>query len=226
MRLLVVVPAYNEAKVITNTLKRLKKVLTGLDPVVVVIDDGSSDQTKANAQVAGVRVLRHAINRGLGGALGTGLAYAKANDYELMVTLDADGQHDPKDVFAMIEPLIRGDSQVTIGTRTRSREGKLPKDRALIIWLSNFLTRLMFGQPTSDSQSGFRGFGKEAIQNIQLKTERMEVSSELFYEIKRLNLSVAEVPIKVIYTNYSRSKGQTNLNSLNIVYKLFLRLFR
>jgi hypothetical protein len=103
---------------------------------------------------------------------------------------------------------------------------EMPSDRRLLNSLANTLTFVLFGVTTTDSQSGFRAFNRKAIQAIALKTQRMEVSSEIFAEIKRLNLRFSEVPISVIYTDYSRQKGQQNSNKWSVGYKLMLRLFR
>lgn len=226
MKLLVIVPAYNEAPVIFKTLQDIKQTTQKLDPDIVVVNDGSKDLTEAEAKRAKVVVLTHRINRGLGGAIGTGLEYAKRHDYDLAVTIDADGQHDPKDIQRVIQPITEGRADVVIGSRFKTKQQHMPLDRKLLLMISNALTWALFGRTATDSLSGFRAFNKKAIQYIRLKTERMEVSNELFAEIKRLNLSLEEVPIQVLYTDYSRAKGQTNANALNIVFKLILRLFR
>jgi glycosyltransferase involved in cell wall biosynthesis len=193
---------------------------------IVVVDDGSTDKTTKEAKKEKVKVLRHIINRGLGGALSTGLTYARINKVDIAVTFDADGQHDPKDIAKVIKPAVGGNADVVIGSRTLKSWGQLPWDRRLILFGSNLVTQLLFGISTSDSQSGFRAFSKEAIEKIRIKTQEMEVSSELFSEIQRYGLRVKEIPIKVIYTAYSRKKGQSNLNALNVLVRLLLRLAR
>ena len=171
-------------------------------------------------------MLRHPINRGLGGALGTGLYWAKIHDYEWCVTFDADGQHNPKDLNAVLESIYSGQADAVIGSRMMTGWKKIPVDRKLIITLSNILTWWLFGIKTSDSLSGFRAFNRKAIENIQIRTDHMEVSNEFFYEIKRRRLRLVEVPIDVIYTKYSRLKGQKNSNAIEVGIKLLLRLFR
>lgn len=227
MKRLVVVPAFNEAPVISNTLKSLKQTLKQSGKYdILVVDDGSTDNTFQEATRSKVKVLRHKLNRGLGGALGTGLEYARRNDYDLAVTFDADGQHDPKDIVKLAKLIEQDKADLAIGSRTTSKSGQMPWDRMLINWTSNVVTLLFFGVWTSDSQSGFRAFSKKAINYIEIKTERMEVSSEIFSEVKKHKLRVKEIPIRVIYTDYSRSKGQSNLNAVNVLFKLLLRLAR
>ena len=220
----IILPAYNEAPVIEQVLDSLKK--QKLKAKIVVIDDGSTDETAKIARKKEVGVLRHVLNRGLGGALGTGLAFAKKAGADIAVTLDSDGQHDPADIKRVVKPILDGKADVVIGTRWKSNRGEIPFDRKVITIASNILTFFLFGILTSDSQSGFRAFSKKAIDTIIIRTQGMEVSSEFFGEIKKNKLRLAEVPIKVIYTPYSRKKGQTNLNSIQILLKLILRLFR
>ncbi|NMB57390.1 glycosyltransferase family 2 protein [Candidatus Beckwithbacteria bacterium] len=229
MKLCIILPAYNEAQVIGKVLIDLQDFirtkLKDLDISILVIDDGSSDDTLEIAQKAKVIVLHHIINRGLGGALATGLEFAKKNNFDLALTMDSDGQHSFTDIPKAIKPVLANQADVVIGSRM-SKYRDMPFDRVVINFLSSLITLLLFGIWTTDSQSGFRVFNKKALTLLNLKTQRMEVSTEIFAEIKKNHLQFCEVPIKVIYTEYSRQKGQRNLNSINILIKLFLRLFR
>lgn len=226
--LLIILPAYNEASMIGSVLKELNAHISTLDNVnasIIVVDDGSCDGTVEVVKSLKIKLLRHVINRGLGGALATGLEYAKRNNYDIALTMDSDGQHDIEDIIPGIKPILIDKADVVIGSRMLGQKG-MPWDRVIINNISNIITWLLFKQWTTDSQSGFRVFNKKALQKIQLKTQGMEVSSEFFTEIKRHKLQFVEVPIKVKYTEYSRQKGQTNLNSVRIGWKLLLRLFR
>ena len=222
---LVIIPAFNEEKVIGKTIEGIKAILKYKSPILV-IDDGSSDHTRTVAEKAGAIVVRHPINRGLGGALGTGLYWAKVNNIDYCVTFDADGQHDPKDLELVLESVLNGKVDVAIGSRALEGWKEIPTDRKIILILSNLLTWWFFGIKTSDSLSGFRAFNRMAIEKIRIQTDRMEVSNEFFCEIKRNKLRLLEVPIKVIYSDYSRSKGQKNSNAFDVGVKLLLRLFR
>jgi len=225
-KLLIILPAYNEEKVIGKVLFELKsylKKIKDLNFEIVVIDDASTDCTKKKAASQKIKVLSHPINRGLGGALFTGFEYAKLTGADFLLTMDSDGQHDPKDIGKILKLLLENKTDAVIGVRNIQ---KMPFDRKIITLAGSLLTFLLFGVWCDDTQSGFRAFNKEAIKKIQLKTQRMEVSSEFFNEIKRNKLKFAQVPIRVIYTNYSRAKGQSNLNSGKVLVRLFLRLSR
>lgn len=223
LSVLVIIPAFNEAAVIGETIRHARHVL-GRHATILVVDDGSNDQTKFVARRAGALVICHPVNRGLGGALGTGLYWAKIHDVNTAVTFDADGQHDPMDLPLVLRPITQKKADVVVGSRTLLGWRNIPLDRKFIIWGSNLLTWWLFGVRTSDSLSGLRSFSRRAIERIQLRTDRMEVSNEFFFEMKRNHLRLSEVPIRVIYTDYSRRKGQKNSNIFDVTLKLLLRL--
>lgn len=226
MNILIGIPAYNEGRMIGKVLQLLAKKTGKMHNAdIVVVNDGSTDNTQEIAESQNAKVINHLLNRGLGGALKTIFAYAKANKYDMLVTFDADGQHDAKDIVKLIDPIIKGKSDVVIGTRWKNSKSA-PFSRLVINQLANIITYLLFGIRTTDSQSGLRAFSKEAIQVIHLETDGMEVSSEFFREIYRNKLRFVEVPIDVIYTTYSTTKGQKLSNAANVFFQLLLRLLR
>lgn len=225
MKLAVVIPAYNEERVIGNVLKEIPKGLSGINKIeVVVVDDGSADRTSKIARKSGATVLRHFVNRGLGGALGTGLTYAKENGFDLAVTMDADGQHNPTDLSKIIEPILMGEADFVIGTRLTNPDG-MPWYRIIGNWGLNLFTYMMYGVWTTDSQSGFRAFSKRALECVEIEMIGMEVSSGFFDAVSTHNLRYTEVPIIPIYTDYSLSKGQKNWNGFTILFRLFYNKF-
>lgn len=225
MKLLIIVPAYNEEKVLKTVLKDLKKLkLKKIKKEIVVVNDGSVDKTGIIAKKMNVTVLSHPINRGLGGALGTGLEYAKNKKADIVVTFDADGQHNHKDIGRLIKPILANEADFTIGSRLL-KNSKMPLDRKIINLIANIVNYLLWSVWITDSQSGLRALSKKAISKVQIKMNKMEVASEFFREIKKNKLRVQEIPIKAIYTNYSRGKGQKNSNSINILIKLLLFKF-
>lgn len=223
--LFLIIPAFNEASVIQNTLRSLPSDVPGVDSLtVVVVDDGSTDATADEVLRCGdarVVLLRHAINRGLGGALGTGLAYARQHGADFVVTYDADGQHAPEDIGNVVAPLISDQADAVIGSRLIDPKG-MPWYRVVGNWGLNLFTFFIFGMWTTDSQSGLRGFSRPALQRIDIRMDRMEVSSEFIKEIRRCRLRYREVPIRAIYSDYSLAKGQRNVNGFNILIRLVL----
>lgn len=222
MDILITVPAFNEELKIEEVLLGLKR--HGYSNIIV-IDDGSVDSTGILARKAGAVVVRHVLNCGLGAALKTGFTYALKLNPDILVTFDGDGQHKAGDIKKLIAPIERDESDVVIGSRLLVSRG-MGLDRKIINILSNILTYFVYGVWTTDSQSGFRAFNKKAYHNIIIKTQRMEVSSEFFREIKRLNLRIKEVPIEAVYTGYSLTKGQRNINAFSVALKILLRTFR
>ena len=220
MKLFIVIPAYNEEKSVGKVIDDLSKA--GYHNIIVV-DDGSRDRTaEIVRKKKDVILCQHLINRGLGGALGTGLDAAYVNGADIAITFDADGQHCVSDIPHMIKPIKDGKADVVIGSRMINHKG-MPLVRVIGNWGLNVITWFLFGVWTTDSQSGMRAFNRKALGNIETRTSRMEVSSEFFKEIKKHELSLAEVPIKVIYTDYSMAKGQSSLNAIKIVLKLIIR---
>lgn len=226
MKLLVIIPAFNEAKVIADVIKGLPKSIRGVSKIdLVVVDDGSGDSTGAKARNAGAKVIRHNINRGLGAAIKTGLEFAKRTKIDIAVTFDGDGQHNPQDLEKLIRTIIEKKADVVIGSRFMTFQ-KIPIDRLIINWFANFITLIFFGAFSTDSQSGLRAFSKKAIENLNLRTDRMAISSEILLEAKRNNLVIMEVPSTAIYTQYSRKKGQKNTNAIPILTRFLVKLLR
>lgn len=221
MKVIAIVPAWNEAETVGQALDGLRKYVSE----VVVIDDGSSDETSAIAARRGAVVIRHSLNRGLGAALKTGIIAALARGADVILTFDADGQHAAEDVPAVLKPLLDGKADFVIGTRLHDRKG-MPAFRRLANYAGNFVTWLLFGMRTTDSQSGFRAMSADAARRLELKTDRMEVSSEFLAEIVRLKLRKMEVPVASRYTAYSMSKGQSFFVGLRTLGRLLIHRVR
>jgi glycosyltransferase involved in cell wall biosynthesis len=226
MKLAILIPAFNEEIILGQVIKTLPKELPGISKIdCVVVNDGSSDNTEQIAKNENAIVITHIFNRGLGGALGTGFEYIKNHDYDLLITFDADGQHNPEDIALVIKPIVEGKADVCVGSRFLKYEGHMPWYRRIGLTGMNIITYMLFWTWTTDSQSGMRAFSRNAIEQIQIKTNKMEVSSEFFYEISKKNLKYTEAPIHAIYTDYSLSKGQKNINAFNILGKLIFKRF-
>lgn len=219
MKVVVVVPAWNEAQVISETIFDIKKA--GWENVVVV-DDGSKDNTAVIAEKAGAIVVSHPVNRGVGAARVTGMEVALKNGAEAIVQMDADGQLDPGDILAVVTSVLKGEAEVVIGSRFLGRN-EVPRGRRVLNWLGNLVTLIFYGKWVSDSQTGFKAFSKKAAEELETKFDTYEWESEVIREIKRHKWKYAEVPVKVRYTEYSMSKGQTVLNGFRMGMRIMGR---
>jgi len=223
-RIALVIPAYNEAKVIGAVIAGLKNTFENqsFDYEIVVVDDGSRDATAIVAEKAGATTIKHILNTGSGGATATGLSYAQQHGFHIAATLDADGQHDPDDVLAGINLLSKTNADLLIGSRLIASEG-MSKVKILGNKGLSLVTNVLFGVNVTDSQSGLRIFSRQALDTLRWKTSGYEFCSEMLWRAKQLGLTLNEYPIKAIYTDYSKTKGQNNWNGFNIVITLFRR---
>lgn len=223
-RVCVIVPAYNEGQVIADVISQAKKQFSKskYDIDILVVNDGSKDNTTTEALGAGAIVVDHILNSGAGGATATGLRYAEKNNYTVAATMDADGQHSPLDVIEGIEEIQKQKADLLIGSRLINSEG-MSKVKVLGNRGLSFITFLIFGISSSDSQSGLRIYSERSIKNLRWKTTSYEFCSEMLWRARQANLKVGEYPIQAIYTDYSKSKGQNNWNAINIIKSLLKR---
>lgn len=224
LKVCVVIPAYNEGSVIKDVVE---DVLSSLNQTtmlyeVIVVNDGSKDDTSMKARSGGAKVIDHILNSGAGGATATGLSYANQNGFDFAVTMDADGQHLSKDVIKGLHVAKDSNIDLLIGSRLIDTKGmskvKIFGNKGL-----STITKILFGVDVTDSQSGLRVFSKKALENLRWKTSGYEFCSEMLWRAKQLNLNISEYPIKAIYTDYSKAKGQNNWNAINIVKSLVKR---
>ena len=220
MKIVAVIPAYNEAVVISG-------VVNGLKPYAdcVVVDDGSVDSTGELARRAGAIVIRHLINRGQGAALENGRRYALPLGADIIVHFDADGQHDSKDIAVMVEPIAKGEVDVTLGSRFLGETVALPFTRRLVLRLGILFTKFFSGLKLSDVHNGLRAFSRAAAEEIRLTHDGMAHASEILDIIAEKNLRYKEVPVTIHYTAYSLARGQGSLNGLQIIKKLIIEKF-
>lgn len=225
LKVALVLPAYNESRAIRGVLKKLHSTFEGskYDFSIVVIDDGSADDTAKQARLGGAHVVSHILNTGSGGATATGLSYAYQNGFDIATTCDADGQHAPEDVLKGVELMARGDIDLLIGSRLINKQGM---SRAKVIGNQglSLITNLLFGVRVTDSQSGLRIFSRIALEKLKWKTSGYEFCSEMLWRAKQQKLRIGEYPIKAIYTEYSTTgRGQNNWNGINILKSMLRR---
>ena len=224
LKVCVVIPAYNEGTVIKNVVKDILGALkkTDMNYEVVVVNDGSKDDTSKEAVKGGAKVIDHILNSGAGGATATGLSYANQNGYDLAVTMDADGQHLAEDVIQGLHQAQKIKSDLLIGSRLINTEG-MSRVKVLGNKGLSSITYILFGINVTDSQSGLRVYSKKALSSLRWKTSGYEFCSEMLWRANQLNLVIDEYPIKAVYTEYSKAKGQNNWNAINIIKSLVKR---
>ena len=218
MKIIVVIPAYNEAKVIYSVVNAVKDQVDE----VIVIDDGSSDNTAEVATNAGAKVARHFLNRGQGAALQTGISFALKSDADIIVTFDADGQHVAEEIEQVVKPLLLGEVDVVLGSRFLNAANKIPLSRVILLKLATLFTRIYTGIKITDAHNGFRALSRHAAEVIKIRQDGMAHASEIIEEIKKHNLKFKEVGVTINYTYYSLEKGQKLTNAFKIVWDLIL----
>lgn len=222
-KVFIVIPAFNESAIIQNVIGEIRR--SGYENIIVV-DDGSVDGTQSKAAaIIGNNALKHKVNRGKGGATKTGIEAAKLLGADIIVTMDGDGQHDPKDIPKLIKPLMDEGCDVVLGTRLIDPEG-MPWYKIFQNKIGNLITWYLFGLYVTDSQSGFRAYSNHAAEVINTKADRYEYDSQVIREIYIYKLKFKEVPVTVRYTEYSMGKThkQNFTNGLKTVYKMIWNL--
>ncbi len=211
-----IVPAYNEAAVIGRVVADLSR----RGYIIVVVDDGSTDETGRKAAAAGAIVITHPINLGQGAALQTGIQFALRQAADTIVTFDADGQHRSADIKGLIEALATHNADFALGSRFLGSTVAMPLSRRLLLAAATWFTRLTTGLHVSDTHNGLRAMTRRGAGRIRLRQNRMAHASELLDEIARSGLRYVEVPVTIEYSRYSLAKGQRLADSLRILVDL------
>jgi polyprenyl-phospho-N-acetylgalactosaminyl synthase len=218
----IVIPAFNEAAVIGEVVADVRSVFDH----VVCVDDGSTDGTGEIARRAGAHLVRHPINLGQGAAIQTGVEYARSQPgAQVFATFDADGQHRVKDVAAMVERLNTGDVDIVIGTRFAGGDAgsRPPLLKRIVLQTAARLSPRGRRLGLTDTNNGLRVFNKTVADGLDITMSGMSHANEFVMLIAENHWRVAEEPVEVLYTEYSKSKGQPLLNGVNIVFDGFLR---
>lgn len=195
MNILIGIPAFNEENNIRNILQQVKKIAEN----ILVCDDGSTDNTYNIAKEMGVKVIKHKKNLGYGSAIKTIFEQAKILDVDVLITIDADGQHDVSDINKIIEPIKQNKADIVIGSRFLEKSKNIPKYRKLGIKAINGLTNIPSKSNISDTQSGFRGYSKNVLKQIDLIENGMGISTEILLKSIKNNFKIFEVPINISY---------------------------
>lgn len=219
MKTFVVIAAYNEEKVIRSVVADVI-AQTGLP--VVVVDDHSQDRTVQEACAGGATVLCHSINRGQGAALQTGTTYALRQGADAIIHFDADGQHQSADIPRFFKAIEEG-NDVALGSRFLGSAPNMPTLKKIVLKVGILFTWLFSGIKLTDTHNGFRAMNRAAAERIVIRENRMAHASEILHEITRLGLRYTEIPVTILYTDYSLSRGQSSLNALEVVRRIVWR---
>ncbi len=221
MRTVAVIPAYNEAPRLGAVLASLK----GVVDEIVVVDDGSRDETSLVAQGQGVHLIRHGINRGQGAALKTGTLAALELGADIIAHLDADGQHDASMLEHLVDPIKNNQADIVYGSRFAGvvAEG-MPASRKALLGAARLFSQYILGIPhtITDPQSGLRAMRAPVAMSLVFAQDGMAHCSEILRWVTRSSFRWQEVPVRVRYTDASLKKGQKASHAFKIVWELFL----
>ncbi|MCU1329565.1 MAG: glycosyltransferase family 2 protein [Bryobacterales bacterium] len=213
----VIVPAWKEGAVIRQVVEEVRPHVRQ----IVVVDDGSPDDSGAQALAGGAIVLRHCVNLGQGASLQTGIDYALLHGAEYIYTFDADGQHSPDSLALMARTMEERQVDVVLGSRWRGHAEAIPPLRRLMLKAAVIFTRAHSGLNLTDTHNGLRLFTRSAAQKLRITQARMAHASEILDQIGLAKLSYAEAPVTIRYTEYSLAKGQKISGMFRILADIF-----
>lgn len=215
-----VVPVFNEGPIIGDVVAQARRVFRN----VCCVDDGSVDDSARRAAAAGAVVVRHPVNLGQGAALQTGFEFTRTvADMRWVVTFDADGQHQVEDVVAMLDLARRDDLDVVFGSRFLDERTRPSVAKKLVLRAAVAYTNLTTKTRLTDAHNGLRVLSRAVVERLDLTQNRMAHASELVAQVGAMNIRYGEAPVHILYTDYSRAKGQSLWNSVNILADLILR---
>ncbi len=217
-RIFIVLPSYNEGE---RVMRVVKEIADAGYQNIVVIDDGSDDGSVSAISGSGIVVLTHPVNRGAGAATETGLQYCREfADFDAVVTIDADTQHDPGDIDQLLAAHFAQRADVSVGNRFMNKENMIPGAVRFFNRIANLTTAILSGSTVSDSQSGFKVLSKRAVDLIRFEHDNYEYCSELFVKAGRHRLKIIDVPVRVYYPEEIRGKGQNLFRGIRTFFNL------
>lgn len=218
MKPLIIVPAYNAAATLPELLQRLQKVSANEN--ILVVNDGSADTTTQHALYYGVQLLEHVKNKGKGAALQTGFDYAIKNNFDAVITIDADLQHQPEDIPRFLQLHSLQGYDIIIGSRLHNKKG-MPLHRILSNTITTALVKVRTGVDIADSQSGFRFIKKNVLEKVHLQSAGFEAETEFLIKAASCGFSFGAVPIDTIYRveKSHMTHVQTTLNFIKVLFR-------
>ncbi|MGB9594633.1 MAG: glycosyltransferase family 2 protein [Candidatus Poribacteria bacterium] len=216
MKICIIIPGYNESRMIGQVVTNAHKIIDD----IVVIDDGSKDNTAQISKDSGAYVIKHEVNKGKGAALRTGFQYAVEKGYDAVITMDSDGQHDPNDIPNFLDALEKIGSGIIIGSRMGDIS-TMPLIRRCTNKLTSFTASRIAHQKIEDSQSGFRLITTDVLKTVKLETAGFETESEILIKASKVGFRIVSVPIKTIY-----GEEKSKIKPLRDTYRFLRLLFR
>jgi glycosyltransferase involved in cell wall biosynthesis len=202
MKICAVIPAFNNETTISKVVEKTRREIDH----VVVIDDGSTDETARLAEDAGAHVIRVSKNTGKGNALSIAFRYALVNDFDAIITLDADLQHDPYEIPKFIKDHAINRSKIVVGARLHAK-GKMPRVRYTNNIIGTYTFSWLIGQPVEDSQCGFRLYDHEVMKNIHILNDGFEAEADILLRAGKRGYRIGFVPIKTIYFSNRQTRS-------------------
>lgn len=212
-----IIPCFNEGSVVRGVIEHARKTF----PNIVAVNDGSSDNSAQEIHLGGAHLVNHPVNLGQGASIQTGIEYASMQPgAKYFCTFDADGQHQVHDVIAMLDKLKAEDLDIVVGTRFgegHTQETNVPWIKRVVLKTVVFLSPTSRKLGLSDAHNGLRVFNKKVADTVDLRMNGMSHASEFVEKILENNWRVGELPVDILYTEYSMSKGQSLFNGVNIL---------
>jgi len=219
MRTLILIPAFNEGKRLAGVIGSIRSAMPGTP--VLVVNDGSRDNTAAAARHAGAILVSHPFNMGYGAAIQTGYKYARDNGYDILVQLDADGQHDPSCIPALLEPILAGRADIAIGSRFLGNSYRPPLARRAGMSLFRGIVSLVTGMKVTDTTSGFQAFNSKVIRFFATDIFPVDYpDADMLIMLHRAGFTMTEVPVRM----YENSEGKSMHSGLKPIYYMFKML--
>ena len=219
---LIIIPLYNESKVIEEVVNGILKHFTN----IVIINDGSTDESLDIISKLDVKVINHPFNMGQGAAIQTGIDYCIGKNFDYIVTFDGDGQHCPLDVIEMIEVINNKKVDTVLGSRFIGKTENMPKMKYILLKCAIIFNYFITGMFLTDAHNGLRVFKMNVVKNMRLKHNGMAHATEILEIISRNKLNFIEYPVTIKYTEYSISKGQSLFNSIVIAFDIIVKKFK
>ncbi len=215
------IPVFNEEQVVFQVIKNIQK--RGYTKIFI-INDGSTDDSKKEAERAGATVIQHLVNRGAGAATQTAIVFARQHGFKFLLLMDGDGQHCPDDVPALSTALLSSNSDIVIGSRFLKDLSNMPNIRKGYNRIANQLTNLFCNNNYTDTQSGYRLLNRNAIEKLNLTLDGFSFCSEMLILSERAGLKITEAPVKTLYSEYSLQKGQNFLSGISTAWDLIRKI--